>query len=283
MTPPPCSTSSFRFPTHSRSCAPRSMLAATWSSSPRPAPAKRLWCRSTCCDAPWRGDDRILMLEPRRLATRAAATRMAFLLGQPVGQTIGYRTRLDGAGSAETRVEVITEGLLLRRLQSDPGLDGVAAVILDEIHERSLESDLGLALCLDLQRMLRPELRLLAMSATADGARLSGLMDADVIESAGRQYPVTVEHSSARHRLPIATCRTPSPERSASRWNATRATSSPSSPEWRKSVALRPHWTPVARWCCRSTATCLPRSRTARSVPPRAAASCWRPPSPRPH
>jgi ATP-dependent helicase HrpB len=148
-------------------------------------------------DAPWRGDNRILMLEPRRLATRAAATRMAFLLNQPVGKTIGYRTRLDGAGSAETRVEVITEGLLLRRLQSDPGLDGVAAVILDEIHERSLESDLGLALCLDLQRMLRPDLRLLAMSATADGARLSGLMDAEVIESAGRMFPVTVEHTKS--------------------------------------------------------------------------------------
>lgn len=144
--------------------------------------------------AGWRGDGRILMLEPRRLATRAAATRMAFLLDQPVGHTIGYRTRLDGASSAETRVEVITEGLLLRRLQSDPGLDGVAAVVLDEVHERSLESDLGLALCLDLQRTLRPELRLLAMSATADGARLSGLMDADVITSAGRMFPVTVEH-----------------------------------------------------------------------------------------
>ena len=147
-------------------------------------------------DAAWRGDGRILMLEPRRLATRAAAARMASLINQPVGQTIGYRTRLDGAGSAETRVEVITEGLLLRRLQSDPGLDGVAVVILDEIHERSLESDLGLALCLDLQRMLRPDLRLLAMSATADGARLSGLMNAEVIESAGRQYPITVEHQS---------------------------------------------------------------------------------------
>jgi ATP-dependent helicase HrpB len=145
-------------------------------------------------DASWRGDGRILMLEPRRLATRAAATRMAFLLNEPVGRTIGYRTRLDGAGSAETRIEVITEGLLLRRLQSDPGLDGVAAVILDEIHERSLESDLGLALCLDLQRMLRPDLRLLAMSATADGARLSGLMQADVVESDGRVFPVTVEH-----------------------------------------------------------------------------------------
>lgn len=147
-------------------------------------------------EAPWRGDGRILMLEPRRLATRAAAARMAFLIDQPVGRTIGYRTRLDGAGSAETRVEVITEGLLLRRLQSDPGLDGVAAVILDEIHERSLESDLGLALCLDLQRQLRPDLRVLAMSATADGARLSGLMDAEVIESAGRQYPITVEHQA---------------------------------------------------------------------------------------
>ncbi len=147
-------------------------------------------------DAPWRGDSRILMLEPRRLATRAAAARMASLLSQPVGHTVGYRTRLDGAGSAETRIEVITEGLLLRRLQSDPGLDGIACVILDEIHERSLESDLGLALCLDLQRMLRPDLRLLAMSATADGARLSGLMDAEIIESAGRMFPVAVEHTA---------------------------------------------------------------------------------------
>ncbi|WP_428484837.1 ATP-dependent helicase HrpB [Rhodopila sp.] len=145
-------------------------------------------------DAPWRGDNRILMLEPRRLATRAAATRMASLMKQTVGQTVGYRTRLDGAASAETRVEVITEGLLLRRLQSDPGLDGIAAVILDEIHERSLESDLALALCLDLQRVLRPDLRLLAMSATADGARLSGLMNAAVIESAGRMFPIAVEH-----------------------------------------------------------------------------------------
>ncbi len=146
-------------------------------------------------EAPWRGDQRILMLEPRRLATRAAAMRMASLLDQPVGRTIGFRTRLEGAGSAETRIEVITEGLLLRRLQSDPGLDGVGAVILDEIHERSLESDLGLALCLDLQGMLRPDLRLLAMSATADGARLSGLMNAEVIESEGRMFPVTIEHA----------------------------------------------------------------------------------------
>jgi ATP-dependent helicase HrpB len=147
-------------------------------------------------NAPWREDRRILMLEPRRLATRAAATRMSALRNEPLGHTIGYRTRLDGAGSDATRVEVITEGLLLRRLQSDPGLEDVACVILDEIHERSLESDLGLALCLDLQRMLRPDLRLLAMSATADGARLSGLMDADIIESAGRMHPVQIDQAA---------------------------------------------------------------------------------------
>ncbi len=146
-------------------------------------------------DAPWRGDQRIVMLEPRRLATRAAATRMASLLGEPVGRTVGFRTRLDSAVSAETRIEVITEGLLVRRLQSDPGLDGIAAVILDEIHERSLESDLALAFCLNLQRMLRPELRLLAMSATADGARLAPLMQAEIVESAGRMFPVDVRHN----------------------------------------------------------------------------------------
>ena len=154
-------------------------------------------------DSPWREDGTILMLEPRRLAARAAATRMAALIGEPVGQIVGYRTRLDTAVSAATRIEVITEGLLVRRLQSDPGLERVAAVILDEVHERSLESDLALALCLDLQRVLRPELRLLAMSATADGARLAGLMDAEIIESAGRMFPVATRHE----KRDIATAR----------------------------------------------------------------------------
>ncbi len=150
--------------------------------------------------APWRGDQRILMLEPRRLATRAAAARMATLLGEPVGCTVGYRTRLDSNISVATRIEVVTDGLLLRRLHSDPGLSGVAAVILDEVHERSLDSDLALALCLDLQRVLRPELRLIAMSATMDGARLAALMDAEVIESAGRLFPIDVLH--ARRDIP---------------------------------------------------------------------------------
>ena len=138
----------------------------------------------------------IVMLEPRRLATRAAAARMSALLGESVGGTVGYRTRLDSAVSAATRIEVVTEGLLVRRLQSDPGLHGVGLVILDEIHERALQADLALALCLDLQRELRPELRLLAMSATADGARLSTLMAAPVIESAGRMFPVTLHHAA---------------------------------------------------------------------------------------
>jgi ATP-dependent helicase HrpB len=146
--------------------------------------------------AAWRGDGRILVLEPRRLAARAAATRMASLLGQAPGGLVGYRTRTDSATSAATRIEVVTEGLLVRRLQTDPGLDGVAAVLLDEVHERALEADLALALCLDLQRSLRPELRLLAMSATADGARLSALMSADVIASDGRQHPVAISHAA---------------------------------------------------------------------------------------
>jgi len=146
-------------------------------------------------DAAWRGDGRILVLEPRRLAARAAAVRMASLLHEPAGQTVGYRTRLDSAVSAATRVEVVTEGLLVRRLHGDPTLEGVAAVLLDEVHERTLESDLAMALCLDLQRVLRPELRLLAMSATLDGARLSALLDGPVIESAGRMFPVDVRHA----------------------------------------------------------------------------------------
>jgi len=145
-------------------------------------------------DAPWRAGGKIVMLEPRRLAARAAAARMSHLIGEPLGQTVGFRTRLDSAVSAATRIEVITEGLLVRRLHADPGLSDTACVIFDEIHERSLDADLALAFCLDLQRDYRPELRLLAMSATADGARLSTLLNAPVIESAGRMHPVTLQH-----------------------------------------------------------------------------------------
>jgi ATP-dependent helicase HrpB len=146
-------------------------------------------------DEPWSRGGKLLVLEPRRVAARAAARRMASLLGEAPGQTVGLATRLDRAHSAATRVEVITEGLLVRRLQSDPGLDGVAGVLFDEAHERHLHTDLGLALCLDLQRGLRPELRLLAMSATLDGASFTTLMDAPLIESLGRAHPVRVEHA----------------------------------------------------------------------------------------
>jgi ATP-dependent helicase HrpB len=138
---------------------------------------------------------RILMLEPRRLAARAAATRMASLIGEPVGRTVGFRTRLESAVSSATRIEVVTTGLLVRRLLGDPGLDGTSTIILDEIHERSLEADLALALCLDAQAVLRPDLRLLAMSATLDGARLCAIMDAPLVESSGRMYPVEIRHS----------------------------------------------------------------------------------------
>ena len=145
-------------------------------------------------DEEWATGQKILVLEPRRVAARAAARRMASMLGEAPGGTVGLTTRLDRAVSSATRVEVITEGLLVRRLQSDPGLDGVCAVFFDEAHERHLDTDLGLALCLDLQRGLRPELRLLAMSATLDGGAFTKLLDAPLIESAGRAHPVRVEH-----------------------------------------------------------------------------------------
>ena len=146
-------------------------------------------------EAAWLGAGRIVVLEPRRIAARAAATRMAFLLGEAVGERVGYRTRVESAVSARTRIEVVTEGLLVARLLGDPTLDGVAAVLFDEVHERTLDGDLALALCLDLQRS-RPELRLVAMSATADAAVLAGLMDGAVHVSEGRSFPVDVRHAT---------------------------------------------------------------------------------------
>jgi len=143
---------------------------------------------------PWCAGE-ILLLSPRRLAARAAAERMAALAGEPVGGTIGYATRLDSRRSARTRILVLTEGLFLRRIQADPSLDGVSAVLFDEVHERSLDGDFGLALALDAQAALRPELRLLAMSATLDGARFARLMGgAPVIESEGRAFPIALFH-----------------------------------------------------------------------------------------
>ena len=144
----------------------------------------------------WLAGQRVVMLEPRRLAARAAAQRMASMIGETAGGLVGFRTRLDHAVSEATRIEVVTEGLLVRRLLGDPTLDGVGCVIFDEVHERSLDGDLALAFCLDLQRTLRPELRLLAMSATADGAAVAALMGAAQIESAGRQFDVAIRHAA---------------------------------------------------------------------------------------
>lgn len=145
-------------------------------------------------DAPWRRVGRIIVLEPRRLAARAAARQMARLLGEEVGQTVGYRVRMDARVSARTRIEVVTEGVFTRMLMDDPELHGIAAVLFDEFHERSLDGDLGLALALDA-RALRPDLRLLVMSATIDGARVAGLLEgAPLIQSPGRTFPVETFH-----------------------------------------------------------------------------------------
>ncbi|MBA2934760.1 ATP-dependent helicase HrpB [Sphingomonas sp. CGMCC 1.13654] len=140
---------------------------------------------------PW-CDGEILLLSPRRLAARAAAERMAQLAGEPVGRTFGYATRLDTKRSAATRVTVLTEGIFRNRIQADPELAGVSTVLFDEVHERSLDSDFGLALALDAQGALRPDLRLVAMSATLDGKRFGQLMgeSTPLIESSGRSFPV---------------------------------------------------------------------------------------------
>lgn len=145
-------------------------------------------------DQPW-CEGEILLLSPRRIAARAAAERMATLAGERPGDTYGYATRMDTRRSARTRVTVVTEGIFVNRIQVDPELSGVSAVLFDEVHERSLDSDFGLALALDAQAALRPDLRLVAMSATLDGARFARLLgDAPVIESEGRSFPLDMRH-----------------------------------------------------------------------------------------
>jgi ATP-dependent helicase HrpB len=152
---------------------------------------------------PW-CSGQILLLSPRRLAARAAAERMAELAGEAVGQTIGYATRMDSKQSAATRILVMTEGIFRNRIQADPDLPGVSAVLFDEVHERSLDSDFALALALDVQSGLRPDLRLIAMSATLDGGRFASLMGgAPVIESEGRSHPLTLSHVGRKAEMRI--------------------------------------------------------------------------------
>jgi ATP-dependent helicase HrpB len=143
----------------------------------------------------WRGDGKIVLLQPRRLAARAAAQRMAALRGEAVGETVGYRVRLDRKIGPRTRIECVTTGLFLRQMQSDPELAGISAVLFDEFHERSLDGDLALALAIEVQANLRPELRLVVMSATLDTERIAGLLpDARSLVSAGRGFPVETRH-----------------------------------------------------------------------------------------
>ena len=160
-------------------------------------------------DAPWLAGAKIIMLEPRRLAARAAADRMAKTLGERVGETVGYRVRMQSRVSARTRIEVVTEGVFSRMILGDPTLEGVGLVIFDEFHERSLDADLGLALARDAQGLLRDDLRLLVMSATLDGAAVARLLDAPVVESQGRAYPVDTRYLGRddRQRLEDRTVR----------------------------------------------------------------------------
>jgi ATP-dependent helicase HrpB len=155
-------------------------------------------------DEPWAAGRKILVLEPRRLAARAAAERMAATLREKVGDTVGLRVRFGSKVSRNTRIEVITEGIFTRMIIDDPSLEGIAAVLFDEFHERSLDADLGLALACDARQGLREDLKLLAMSATIDGARVAQLLrDAPVVESQGRAFPVETRYLGRDPRQPV--------------------------------------------------------------------------------
>lgn len=153
---------------------------------------------------PWLADKKVIVLEPRRIAARASAERMAKTLNEKVGETVGYRVRFGSKVSRATRIEVVTEGIFTRQILDDPELTGIGAVLFDEFHERSLDADLGLALARDVQTGLREELRVLVMSATLDGARVSKLLgDAPVIASAGRAFPVETRYVGRKADTPL--------------------------------------------------------------------------------
>jgi ATP-dependent helicase HrpB len=164
----------------------------------------------TLLNEPWLNGQKILMLEPRRLAARTIASRMSELIGEQVGKTIGYRVRFDNKVSSQTKIEVLTEGILTRMIHSDNSLEGVGLVIFDEFHERSIHADVALALCREAQQVLRPELRIMIMSATLDMPQLTSLLKAPAVVSQGRQYPVEVIYSGEQDLmlLPEMTART---------------------------------------------------------------------------
>jgi ATP-dependent helicase HrpB len=158
-------------------------------------------------EAAWLGDQKIIMLEPRRLAAKTVAMRMADLLGESVGETVGYRIRFENRTSSKTKIEVVTEGILTRMLQSDNSLEGIGIVIFDEFHERSIFADVALALSREAQQILRNDLRILVMSATLNLAELKTLLNAPIVESAGKQYPVDLIYTDQQdERLMAEVC-----------------------------------------------------------------------------
>lgn len=163
-----------------------------------PGAGKSTWLPLTLLNEPWLNRRKIIMLEPRRLAAKTIATRMAALLNEKVGETVGYRIRLETKVSNQTQLEVVTEGILTRMLQSDNALSDVGLVIFDEFHERSIFADVGLVLCREVQQILRPDLRLVVMSATLDTKKISALLNAPTIESEGRMFPVEIEYTGQR-------------------------------------------------------------------------------------
>ena len=168
----------------------------------------------------WLNEKKIVMLEPRRLAAKSIATRMASLIGEKVGKTIGYRIRFETKVSDQTKIEVVTEGILTRMLQSDNSLEDVGMIIFDEFHERSIHADVALALSREAQQVLRPDLKIIIMSATLNIPQLSGLLKAPVIESKGKQYPVEVFYNGEQDEmmLPEMTAQTVS-KAARSKWS----------------------------------------------------------------
>jgi ATP-dependent helicase HrpB len=232
-------------------------------------------------DAAWLAGRRIIVLEPRRLAARAAARRMAALRGEAVGDTVGYRMRMDTKVGPKTRIEVVTDGVFVRMLQQNPALDGIGLVIFDEIHERGLDGDLNLALCLEVQGALRPDLHLLAMSATLDGAAIARLLgDAPVLTSDGRSFPVETVHLERPEPGAVEDAVAATVRRALAETGGDLLVFLPGAAEIRLS---RRAWTgcPAPAWR-RCSASCRRPSRTPRSSAIRAAArSCSRRRSPR--